>query len=135
MFVRIQNLTFSIYANTNVIKGLVNIGKPCVLFLFKTKHMKSTSMWITRESFWFFKLLCSRGSLMFQFTNLDEKKTYNTYSYQIKCQSFTNNYLNILINIALLNTYWRWAMTSYTYAQFHLLKITLFIGHMTMIIK
>ena len=43
-FVRIQNLTFSIYANTNVIKGLVNIEKPFVLFLNKTKHIiKPTS--------------------------------------------------------------------------------------------
>ena len=31
--VRIQKLTFSIYANKNVIQGLVNTGKPCVLFL------------------------------------------------------------------------------------------------------
>ena len=43
---------FSIYANTNVMQGLVNIGKPCVLFLNKTKHiMKSTSMRITRVNF------------------------------------------------------------------------------------
>ena len=39
LFVRIQRLTFSIYANTNVMQRLVNIGKPYVLFLNKTKHM------------------------------------------------------------------------------------------------
>ena len=63
------------YAKTNVMQGLVNIGKPCVLFLNKTKHiMKSTSMRITRENFRFFKPLCTRGSLMTQFTNLDIEK-------------------------------------------------------------
>ena len=62
--------------NTNVMQGLVNIGKPCVLFLNKTKNimMKSTSMWITREYFRFFKPLSTRGSLMTQFTNLDLEK-------------------------------------------------------------
>ena len=56
-------------------QGLVNIGKPCVLFLNKTKHiMKPTSMQITRENFQFFELLCTRGPLMTQFTNLDIEK-------------------------------------------------------------
>ena len=64
MFVRNAKLTFSIYSNTNVMQELVNIGKPCVLFLNKTKHiMKCTS-----------KPLCVRGSLMTQFTNLDIEK-------------------------------------------------------------
>ena len=45
MFVRIQKHTFNIYANTKVIQGLVNIGKSCVLFFNKTKHiMTPTSM-------------------------------------------------------------------------------------------
>ena len=47
MFVRIQRLTFSIYANTNVMQRLVNIGKPYVLFLNKTKHMMKSSMHVT----------------------------------------------------------------------------------------
>ena len=52
MYVRIQKLTFSIYTNINVRQGLVYIGKHCVLFLNKNKHIrKSTSMWITRENF------------------------------------------------------------------------------------
>ena len=54
---------------------LVNIRKPCVLFVNKTKHiMKSTSMKITMENFRFFKHLCTKGSLMTQFTNLDIEK-------------------------------------------------------------
>ena len=72
---RIQKLTFSIYANTIAMQGLVNIGEPCVLFLNKTKPiMKSTSMRIMRENFRFFKPFCTRGSLMTQFTNLDVEK-------------------------------------------------------------
>ena len=51
---------------------LLNIRKPSVLFLNKTKRMiKSTSMSITITIFWFFKPLCTRRSLMTQFTNLD----------------------------------------------------------------
>ena len=74
-FVRIQNLTFSIYANTNVIKGLANIEKPFVLFLNKTKHIiKPTSTWFTWNNFRFFKTLCTRGSLMTKFTNFDMEK-------------------------------------------------------------
>ena len=70
MFVRNAKLTFSIYSNTNVMQELVNIGKPCVLFLNKTKHiMKCTS-----------KPLCARGSLMTQFTNLDIEKNLTTYN-------------------------------------------------------
>ena len=69
---RIQKLTFTISANTNVTQGLVNIGKPYVLFFNKTKYiMKFTSMQITRETFQFFKPLCIRGSLMTTFTNLN----------------------------------------------------------------
>ena len=72
MFVRIQKPTFSIYANTNVIQGLV---KPCVPFLNKTKQiMKPTSVSITRENFRFFKPLCTRGLLVTQSTNLDIEK-------------------------------------------------------------
>ena len=37
MFVRIQKLTFSIYAITNVMQGLVNTEKPCILLFNKTK--------------------------------------------------------------------------------------------------
>ena len=56
-------------------QGLVNIGKTCVLFLNKTKHIfKSTSMQVTTENFRFFKPLCTRGSLMTQFTNFDIEK-------------------------------------------------------------
>ena len=39
MFGRIQKLTFSIYVNKNIMQGLVNIEKPCVLFFKKTKHI------------------------------------------------------------------------------------------------
>ena len=114
MFVRIPKLTFSIYANTNVMRGLVNIGKPCVLFLNKTKHiMKSTSMWITRENFQFFKPLCIRESLMTQFTNLDIEKNLQYIFTSNKMLVIHKWSRNIRTNIALLNTYWRWAMTSY----------------------
>ena len=45
MFVRIQKLTFSIYANPKVKQELVNIGKLYVLFVNKAKHiMKSTRL-------------------------------------------------------------------------------------------
>ena len=37
MFVRIQKFTSSIYINTNIIQGLVNTEKPCVLFFNKAK--------------------------------------------------------------------------------------------------
>ena len=54
---------------------LLNTGRPCALFFNKTKHiMKSPSMQITRENFQFFKLLCTGGSLMTQFTNLNIEK-------------------------------------------------------------
>ena len=56
-----ENPFMHIYANTNVMQGLINIGKPCVLFLNKT-------------IFRFFKPVCTRGSLMTQFTNLDMEK-------------------------------------------------------------
>ena len=38
MFVKIQKLTFRVYANINVMQGLVNIGNPCVLFLNQTHN-------------------------------------------------------------------------------------------------
>ena len=45
MFWKIQNLTFSIYVNTNVMQELVNIEKPCILFFNKTRHIiKHNSM-------------------------------------------------------------------------------------------
>ena len=53
IFWKIQNLTFSIYVNTNVMQELVNIEKPCILFFNKK---------------------CTRGSLMIQYTNLDLKE-------------------------------------------------------------
>ena len=75
MFVKIQKLTFSIYANPNVKQELVNIGKLYVLFINKAKHiMKSKRLRFTRENFQFFKPLCTRGSLMTQYTNLDVEK-------------------------------------------------------------
>ena len=68
MFVRTQKLTFCIYVNKKVIQGLVKTDKH--MFYFIIKLIKPASMWKTWEHFRFFKLLCTRGSLMTQITNL-----------------------------------------------------------------
>ena len=49
------------------------------------------------------------------FNNLDIVKNLQNikYSHQIKCYSSRSDSENTLINIALLNMYWRWAMTSH----------------------
>ena len=48
MFARIQNLTLSIYVNTSVMQGLVNVEKALALFFNKTKYIiKPRSMWTT----------------------------------------------------------------------------------------
>ena len=61
IFVRIQKLTFSIYVNANLMKGLENIEKSCVLFFNKTIHnIKPTGMWPTWENFRFFKPFCNQ---------------------------------------------------------------------------
>lgn len=77
MLVRVWKFTSSIYVNKTVKQGLVNMEKPCVIFLNKAKHMiKSTSMQTMWGNLKFFKAVCSRGSLMTQFTKLDiEKKS------------------------------------------------------------
>ena len=134
MFLRIQKLTFSIYENTNVIQGLVNIGKPCVPFLNKTKHiMKSTSMWITRENFRFFKPLCTRGSLMTWFINLNKEKNLQYTFISNKLKSSTNDQGNILTNIALLNAYW--TIMSYLYSISFVENYIIYRSRDTVIIK
>ena len=98
MFVRIQKLIFSIYANTNVMQVLVNKGKPFVLFFNKTKHrMKSTGMWITWGNFRFLKPLYTRGSLMTQITNLDIEKNLQyifTSNKMLVIQKWSRKYTN-----------------------------------------
>ena len=106
IFWKIQNLTFSIYVNTNVMQELVNIEKPCILFFNKTKHIiKHNSMWTTCECFRFFKALCTRGSLMIQYTNLDLKKnlqcifTSNEMVSTMHIHKWSRKYTNIYIYI------------------------------------
>ena len=95
--------------------------------------------------FWLFSLfLClnssdfyvyTRLSLMTQFTNMDIEKnlqdifTSNKMLVIHKWETL-NDQGNTIINIALLNTYWRLAMTSYL-SSILLVKITLIIGHVT----
>ena len=57
-------------------QGLVNIEKPCVPFFNKTKHnqvYKHVSE-LRENLFQFFNLLCTRGSLITRFTNMDIEK-------------------------------------------------------------
>ena len=114
MFFRIQKLTISIYVNINVMQGLVNREKPCVLFFNKTKFIiKTTRMWTTWEYFWFLEPLCTRGSMISQFANLDMEKNLQyifTSNKTLVIFKLSKKYTN---NIASLSMYWRWAMTSY----------------------
>ena len=123
-FVIIQNLTFSIYVNTNVIKGLINIEKPFVLFLNKTKHIiKPTNTWSTWNNFRFFKTLCTRGSLMTKFTNFDMEKnlkyifTSNKMLVIHKCSmiytnkhTITKHVMKVGNNVMLMLTFICWKL-------------------------
>ena len=57
-------------------QGSVNIEKPCVPFFNKTKHNQAYKhVSEPRENFFqFFNLLCTRGSLITKFTNMDIEK-------------------------------------------------------------
>ena len=80
----------------------------------KTKHMiKLTIMWSAWENFRLSKPLCSKASLMTQFTNLDIEKNLPYILTSNKMLVISKWSRNTLINIALLNMYWKWAMTSY----------------------
>ena len=72
-------------------KGPVNIEKPCVPFFNKTKHNQAYKhvSELRENVFQFFNLLCTRGSLITRFTNMDIDMDinmyYNTYLHQMKC--------------------------------------------------
>ena len=85
-------------------QGFLNIEKACVLFFNKTKPIiKPTSMWATWENFRYLKLLCTKGSLMTQVTNLDIENNLQYKFTSNKCYLSTNVQEKTLINIELLN--------------------------------
>ena len=97
-----------------------------VPLLHHARIMKSTSMWITMENFRFLKPLCTRGSLMTQFTNLDIERNLQyifTSNKMLVIHKWSRRYTNKHSAAKqVLGEQWRHA-----YVQFHLLKITLYL--------